>query len=263
MVKNQDLIFGVNPVVEKLKASSEDLVEILVSEVSDRGALRDISRNAARLGIRLTRVDPKVLDQLSGGQRHQGVVARVTAFRYLPFVEVLERIAAPTVTERILVLDGLTDSRNFGALLRTAEAAGVRYIVIPKNRSVEVTALTVKASAGAVHHVNISKVTNLRRALSELKKHSYWVVGLDAGSKESIYERSYPARLAIVVGSEGLGIRPINLRECDFAVSIPMAGKVRSLNVSVAGAVFLYELLRQSRRVGGTERVETRRNGSA
>ena len=118
---------------------------------------------------------------------------------------------------------------------------------IPKDRSVGVTPVVVKASAGAVHHVKISKVTNLRRALSEIKEHGFWTVGLDGNSTETIYDKIFPTRLAIVLGSEGVGVRPVNLQECDFAVSIPMLGKVASLNVAVAGAVFLYELLRQDR----------------
>jgi 23S rRNA (guanosine2251-2'-O)-methyltransferase len=146
-----------------------------------------------------------------------------------------------------LILDGLTDPRNFGALLRTAEAVGVRHIVIPKDRSVAVTPIVVKASAGAAHHVKIVKVTNLRRTIGILKEYGYWIVGLDAQSRESVYDRQYPSKLALVLGSEGRGVRPVNLRECDFLVSIPMLGKVGSLNVAVAGAVFLYELLRQMR----------------
>ncbi|HME61662.1 MAG TPA: 23S rRNA (guanosine(2251)-2'-O)-methyltransferase RlmB, partial [Candidatus Binatia bacterium] len=157
----------------------------------------------------------------------------------------IERIAPPSISERILILDGLTDPRNFGALLRTADATGVRYVMIPKNRSVEVSPLVTKASAGASYHLNVVKVTNLRRAIVNLKENGYWVVGLDAKSRETAYERDFPTRLAIVIGSEGSGMRPIILRECDLLVSIPMLGKVASLNVSVAAAVFLYELVRQ------------------
>jgi 23S rRNA (guanosine2251-2'-O)-methyltransferase len=247
MEKNQNLVFGINPVLEKLNASSQDVLEILVSDASDRPALRSIRQEAQRLSVRLVPTDPKMLDKLVGGHRHQGVVARVEAYRYLSFEQMIERVAPPSVSERILILDGLTDPRNFGALLRTADGAGIRYVVIPKDRSAEVTPLVTKASAGATHHVNVVKVTNLRRTIADLKRQGYWVVGLDAKSRETVYDRNFPARLAIVLGSEGRGVRPINLRECDFTVSIPMLGKVASLNVSVAGAVFLYELLRQSR----------------
>jgi 23S rRNA (guanosine2251-2'-O)-methyltransferase len=117
--------------------------------------------------------------------------------------------------------------------------------MIPKDRSVEVSPLVTKASAGASYHLNVVKVTNLRRAIVNLKENGYWVVGLDTKSRETVYERDFPTRLAIVIGSEGSGMRPIILRECDLLVSIPMLGKVASLNVSVAAAVFLYELVRR------------------
>ena len=242
---NSNLVFGVNPVLEKLKASSDDVQEILISEISNRSALRLVRQEAHRLDVRLVSVTPKFLDQLVAGYRHQGVVARVKAYHYLPFTAMIERTAAPASSERILILDGLTDPRNFGAILRTADASGVRYVVIPKDRSVDVTPVAVKASAGAIHHVNVVKVTNLRRAIMDLKEHGYWIVGLDSKSRETIYGRTFPSRLAILIGSEGTGVRPLNLRECDLTVSIPMLGKVSSLNVSVAGAVFLYELVRQ------------------
>ncbi len=245
MSKKQDLIFGINPVLETLKASSPGVMEILVSESSDRPPLNLVREEAQRRGVRLLSVGNKILDHLVGGQRHQGVVARVQPFRYQVFADLIERIRAPSGAEQILILDSLTDPRNFGALLRTADAVGVRNIVIPKDRSVDVTPVAVKASAGAASHVNIVKVTNLRRAILDLKEHGYWVVGLDARSKNTIYETDFPLRLAILIGNEGTGARPINLRECDLTVSIPMLGKVSSLNVSVAGAVFLYELLRQ------------------
>jgi len=247
MGKSQDLVYGVYPVLEKLKASSKDILELLIWDGSDRTALQLIRREAQRLGLRIVTVDSKRLDQLAGGHRHQGVAAVVEPYRYTAFTDLLQRISASTGSEWILILDGLTDPRNFGALLRTAEAVGVRHVVIPKDRSVEVTPVVVKASAGAAHHLNIVKVTNLRRAITTLKEYGYWIAGLDAQSRESVYDRTYPSKVAVVLGSEGTGIRPINLRECDFLASIPMLGQVASLNVAVAGAVFLYELLRQAR----------------
>lgn len=247
MATKPSLIYGVNAVLEKLKASPENIIEILLSDVSNRAASRHVSEQAARFGIPVVAARHKLLDQLVGGERHQGVVARTEAYHYLSFADLYKEIGEPSRAERILILDGLTDPRNFGALLRTADGAGVRYVVIPKDRSVEATAVAVKASAGAAHHVKIVKVTNLRRAILDLKECGFWIVGLDASSPELIYDRSYPARLAVVLGSEGKGVRPVILRECDFLVSIPMLGQVASLNVSVAGAVLLYELLRQDR----------------
>jgi 23S rRNA (guanosine2251-2'-O)-methyltransferase len=254
---NPDIIFGVNPVLEKLKASSADILEIFISEGSDRSPLRFIRQEAQRFGLRVQSIDGKNLDRLVGGHGHQGVAARVRPYRYLAIEELLQRISKANNQEWILILDGLTDPRNFGALLRTAEAVGVRYVVIPKDRSVEVTPTVVKASAGAAQYLKIAKVTNIRRAIAQLKEYGFWIVGLDPQSRESVYDRSFPSKLAIVLGSEGKGVRPVNLRECDFSVSIPMLGKVGSLNVGVAGAVFLYELLRQNRSVNnissGTE----------
>ncbi len=249
MTIDENIIFGINPVLEKLKASADDILEILIAESPGRAQLREISQQAMRLGLALVRVHPKTLDRLVGGQRHQGVVARVEAYAYLPFADLVKEVSTNSATNRILVLDGLTDPRNFGALLRTAEAVQVSHVVIPKDRSVGVTPVVVKASSGAVHHVKITKVTNLRRAIGALKEHGFWIAGLDGNSPETIYDKTFPQRLAIVLGSEGAGVRPVNLRECDFAVSIPMLGKITSLNVAVAGAVFLYELLRQDRSV--------------
>lgn len=247
MSKNQNVIFGVNPVLEKLRTSAVDISEVLISEESGRLALRLIRRQAAGLGVRVVTGSRQILDQLAGGQRHQGVIAKVKPYRYLPLEVLLERTADSLKPEWILVLDGVTDPRNFGALLRTAEAVGIHYILIPKDRSAEVTPLAVKASAGAASYLEIVRVTNLQRALVALKRIGFWTVGLDASVRRSIYDTSYPSRLAVVLGSEGKGIRPVIFRECDFLVSIPMLGKVASLNVGVAGAIFLYEILRQTR----------------
>ena len=247
MSHNDNIIFGINPVSEKLNGSASDILEILVSDGYERSALRQITKSAAQYGLRVVPVAPNVLDGLAGGQRHQGVVAKVAEYSYLPFSELLQQVSTGSGAHTVLILDGLTDPRNFGALLRTAEAVGVKHIIIPKDRSVDVTPIVVKASAGAAHHLSVAKVTNLRRAIADLKENGYWLAGLDGASQESIYQRTYPDRLAIVLGSEGKGMRPLILRECDFLVAIPMLGKISSLNVSVAGAVFLYELLRQSR----------------
>jgi 23S rRNA (guanosine2251-2'-O)-methyltransferase len=254
MEKAKNFVFGINPVLEKLKASPDEVLEILFAEGPERQSLRSISVAASQHGVRVTYVHPSRLDRLADGQRHQGVLANVQPYGHLEMNDLLQRISTSSGAARVLVLDGLTDPRNFGALLRTAEATGVQHVLIPKDRSVDVTPVVVKASAGAAHHLNVYKATNLRRAIVALKECGFWIVGLDAQSPESIYARTYPARLAIVLGSEGKGVRPINLRECDFLVSIPMLGKVASLNVAVAGAVFLYETLRQNHsidKVGG------------
>jgi 23S rRNA (guanosine2251-2'-O)-methyltransferase len=249
-------LFGINPVLEKLKASPHDISEILIARGSSAPVLRGVDAQARGLGIRVRFVPPDLLDRLSDGQRHQGVIAEVVGYSYLSFADLLKAIPSNSGLVWILILDGLTDPRNFGALLRTAESVGIHHIVIPKDRAVAVTSTVIKASAGAAHYLNIYRATNLRRAISDLKELGFWVVGLDVKAQETIYDRIYPKRLGIVLGSEGVGIRPLILRECDFLASIPMGGKIASLNVAVAGAVFLYELMRQARHIDkeGTKR---------
>ena len=173
-----DYLFGINAIHETLIAAPQNVREILISESSQQGRLQALVLEARRQGLPVGYRAVRELDRLSKGQRHQGVVAIVEAYAYPVFEKLLQRVADAKLSERILILDGIVDPRNFGALLRTAEAAGVRHIVIPKDRSAEVTPLVVKASAGAAHHLSIYKVTNVRRALQELKQAGYWTVGL-------------------------------------------------------------------------------------
>ena len=242
--------FGVNPVAEKLRSSPQEVFEVMmVRSRQPREALRAIDDEARRRGIPVRYVEPGVLDRLADGGRHQGVVAKVASYAYCSFSELLQELSSTLGQDWILLLDGLTDPRNFGALLRSAEAVGVRHVVIPKDRSVGVTPAVVKTSAGAAHYLRIYRVANLRRAILSLKQRGYWVIGLDAAAQEDLYGRIYPEKLLVVLGAEGTGIRPLIRRECDFLVSIPMRGKIASLNVAVAGGIFLYELVRQARRV--------------
>ena len=245
---HSDFIFGVNPVMEKLRASPEQVLEIVLPQGQLRSTLGAIELAARQRGVRITYVPARALDRLSGGAKHQGVVAKVAPYRYAQLSDWFQTDSlAPS--EGILLLDGITDPGNFGALLRTAEAVGIRRIIVPQDRSVDVTPTVVKASAGAVHHLAICRIANLRRAMIALKENGYWLVGLDAQAAENIYDRIYPTKLGIVLGSEGKGIRPLVLRECDYRVAIPMVGRIPSLNVAVAGAVFLYEILRQKRSI--------------
>ena len=247
MDKPPNFLFGINPVLEKLKASPHEISEIFIATGSSAPALRGVDTQARHLGIPVKYLAPDLLARLAEGQRHQGVVAKVASFSYLSFDQLPEAISANSGLAWVLVLDGLTDPRNFGALLRTAESVGIHDVLIPKDRAVAVTPIVVKASAGAAHHLNIYRTTNLRRAITHLKELGFWIVGLDSKAPEAIYDRVYPKRLGIVLGSEGGGIRPLILRECDYLASIPMQGQVASLNVAVAGGIFLYELLRQAR----------------
>lgn len=238
--------FGVNAVAEKLRSAPRQIFEILlVRGRHPRAAVRAIEEEARRHGVPIRYVEDRILDHLAEGTRHQGIAAKAASYRYRSLAELVEGLSSEPGGDCILCLDGLTDPRNFGALLRSAEGAGVRRVVIPKDRSVGVTPAVVKTSAGALEHLEIYRVANLRQVLLALKHKGYWVVGLDAQAREALYDRAYPEKLAAVLGAEGTGIRPLIRKECDFLVSIPMRGRIASLNVSVAGAIFLYELLRQ------------------
>ena len=244
MNKEYDLIFGVNPVREKLNSAPAEILDILLPHGRLRPVLEALRSNAAALGVKLHYVSPRELDQLLPTQSHQGVIARVQAYSYHSVSE-LEGLAAEALPQWILILDGLTDPRNLGAVLRTAEAVGIGHIILPKDRSVGITPAVLKSSAGAVNHITIYRVTNLRRAIKTLKNRGFWVVGLDVDASAAYDSMDYPEKLVIVLGSEGKGVRPLIAKECDYVVRIPMRGKITSLNVSVAGAVLFYELLRQ------------------
>jgi 23S rRNA (guanosine2251-2'-O)-methyltransferase len=239
------LLIGVNPIVEKLKTSPEEISLILLTRGNLRPILKSIESDAQRLKIPISYLEANELDHLAQRRGHQGVLARVRTYSYSSFAQLEEILASKPSPERILILDGITDPRNFGAILRTAEAVGVRHIIVPKDRSVGITPTVYKASAGAISYLRVYRVTNLRRAISSLKTKGFWIVGLDADANQDYHGQHYPKRLGIVLGSEGRGIRRLISKECDYLVRIPMKGKLSSLNVSVAGAVFLYEVLRQ------------------
>ncbi|MFQ5903125.1 MAG: 23S rRNA (guanosine(2251)-2'-O)-methyltransferase RlmB [Candidatus Binatia bacterium] len=250
-------LFGINPVLEKLKGSPQEVFEVLILSGHKRAVLRSIDAEARRRGLPVRYLESEALGRLTDGRKHQGVVAKVGLYSYGLFAELLQNPSSSPGHDWILLLDRLTDPRNFGALLRTAEGAGIRHVVISKDRSVGVTPTVVKTSAGAVHYLKIYRVSNLRSAILALKEKGYWVVGLDAGAKEGLYGRVYPEKLVVVLGAEGTGIRPLIRQECDFLVSIPMRGRVTSLNVAVAGAIFLYELLRQRGQVRKMEKMSS------
>lgn len=251
--KKPQLLFGINPVLEKLKASPTEVLEVMIAAGKRGPSLRSLDAEARRRGLKVHYLDVERLDRLADGRRHQGVVARVEPYPYHELSDLFPDLPALPGHHWVLFLDGLNDPRNFGAILRSAEGVGIRHVVIPKDRAVSVTPTVAKTSAGAVHYLKIYRVPNLRQAIMALKEKGYWVVGLDAGAKEGAFDRVYPEKLAIVLGSEGGGIRSLIRRECDFLVSLPMRGEVGSLNVAVAGAVFLYELLRQKEHRRGSE----------
>jgi 23S rRNA (guanosine2251-2'-O)-methyltransferase len=227
-----ETIYGIRPVVEALKSRRRRVVEVFDS--SGNGEVR-----AAAGGVNVKKVPRERVDELARGGVHQGVVARVESYPYSSLEEIL------SVTDPlILVLDGVTDPRNLGAVLRAADGAGASGVVIPKDKAVGVTAVAVKASAGASEHVRVARVTNLKRAVDEMKESNVWVYAAEAGGTEYT-KLDLDGPVAFVLGSEGKGVRRLVREACDGTVSVPMLGAVSSLNVSVAAAVLAYEARRQ------------------
>jgi 23S rRNA (guanosine2251-2'-O)-methyltransferase len=229
----QETIYGIRPVIEALRSGRRKVFEVL-----DAAGDEKVAKTASARGVDVKRVSRQRVEELARGGVHQGVVARVEPYPYSGLEEIL---SAPEPL--ILVLDGVTDPRNLGAVLRAADGAGASGVVIPKDRAVGVTAAAVKASAGASEHVRVARETNLRRATGRMKEAGLWVYAAEVGGTPYT-ELDLAGPVALVLGSEGRGVRQLVREACDGEVSIPMLGAVQSLNVSVASAVLLYEARR-------------------
>lgn len=234
---------GRNAVMELLRAGRT--VDKLFVAPDQNGRMADIIALAKKSGAVVTQVDRRKLDAMSETGVHQGVIAQAAAHEYVSIDDILQVARDRGEQPLILVCDGLTDPHNLGAVIRSAETAGAHGVVIPKRRSVGLTATAAKASAGAIEHIGVARVTNLAAAIDELKENGVWVFGADAGGDKQLYEADFAGAAAIVIGSEGNGLSRIVHDKCDFIVSIPMKGKVNSLNASAAAAVLLYEAVRQ------------------
>ncbi|MFR5262385.1 MAG: 23S rRNA (guanosine(2251)-2'-O)-methyltransferase RlmB [Christensenellales bacterium] len=241
-VANDNLIFGRNSVIEALEASRK-LEKVLVLD-GGTGSLRKIIGLAKASKVRVEFVDRKTLDRLSGGANHQGVVAKGQVFEYSNVDSICEAAATNGEDPFILILDGIEDPHNLGAILRTGECAGVHGIIIPERRAASVDSVAMKVAAGAAEYVKVARVKNLSRTLDELKNKGVWIVGLDMYG-ERYYEQNLKGPIALVVGNEGKGISRLIKEKCDYMISIPLKGKVSSLNASNAVAVAVYETLKQ------------------
>ncbi|SFF30859.1 23S rRNA Gm-2251 2'-O-methyltransferase [Fontimonas thermophila] len=236
------LIGGFHAVLAALKDAHDKPFEILLAETRHDQRAREVHRLAESMGVRVRIVPRSDLDVKAPGLRHQGVLAYVPEKAFMP-EDMLYRTAEPD--HLLLALDGIQDPHNLGACLRTAEAVGVSAVVLPKDRSVGLTAVARKSAAGAAERVPIATVTNLARTLARLKELGYWVTGLAGEASQSLFEADLTGPTVLVVGAEGEGLRRLTREHCDRLVHIPMHGKIESLNVSVAAAVCLYEALRQ------------------
>lgn len=235
---------GKNPVTEALKAE-RPIEKLLIAEGVKPASVASITRMAKERGLVVQRVKRQKLDQLTGGAAHQGIVAIVSAHRYRELPEVMMRAQQQNEVPFLVVLDEIEDPHNLGSILRTADAAGVHGVIIPKRRSVGLTATVAKTSAGAVEYVPVVRVTNLARTLKELQKEGFWVTGAEASAEQSYTEVDFTVPTVLVIGSEGKGISRLVRENCDYLVHLPMKGEVNSLNASVAAALLMYEVLRK------------------
>lgn len=241
----EDLIVGRNPVAEAIRAGHE-INKILVAEGSSEGSIKKILADARKLGIVIQTVDRNKLNQLSDGANHQGVLAYVSPYHYGDIETIVSELKEKGERIFVIICDEINDPHNLGSILRTANASGAQAVIIPKRRSVAMTPTVVKTAAGAAEYVPVCRVTNLVRTIEFLKEAGVWITAADMDGAKPYYEADFKGNVGIVVGSEGVGVGRLIKEKCDHVVSIPMLGQVTSLNASVAAAVLMYEVVRQS-----------------
>ncbi|HEX6831970.1 MAG TPA: 23S rRNA (guanosine(2251)-2'-O)-methyltransferase RlmB [Rudaea sp.] len=240
-----ELIFGIHSIEAALNHDPANVVELYIEADSHNARLKELSERARELGIKPHARGKEALDKMTGGARHQGAVARYNTPPPRSESELADLVEKAQEDTLLLVLDGITDPHNLGACLRSAEAAGVTAVIVPKDRAAGITPTVRKASSGAADRVAFFAVTNLARTLKALKQQGVWLVGLAGDADKDLYDIDLKGRIALVVGSEGEGMRRLTRESCDFVARIPMRGSVESLNVSVATGVVLFESLRQ------------------
>jgi 23S rRNA (guanosine2251-2'-O)-methyltransferase len=238
-----DLLYGRNAVREALRAGRRRFVRLIVNEgAADSERLTDIVALARQRNVGIETVSRDVLDARTPGQ-HQGVILEASGYPYAVGDDLHELAEDQAI---LLALDSISDPQNLGTLLRSAEATGVRLIVIPSDRAAQVTPAVVNASSGAVEHLHVAQEVNLSRWLGRAKEAGFWIVGMDGEDAEPMFETSMRPPVVLVVGSEGAGIRRLVRETCDIIVSLPMMGRIESLNAAVAGSIGLYEVVRDA-----------------
>jgi 23S rRNA (guanosine2251-2'-O)-methyltransferase len=236
------ILYGVLPVVEALRAGGRRIDRIVIAERARDSRLRDVLEAARRARVPVRREPRVALDRLTHNANHQGVVAITSATSYADPDDLLARINANTI---FILLDGVEDPHNLGAIIRTAECGGASAVIVPEHRAAHLTDVVSKTSAGAIEHLPVARVTNLASFIDELKKRNVWAVGVESSGEKAYTEFNYSGAVALVFGGEGRGLHRLVRERCDAVVHIPMRGKVPSLNVSVAVGVVLFEAVRQ------------------
>ena len=240
---NDDVIAGRNAVYEALK-SGRPVDSVLIAKGNTGGPVGRIVSLCREKGVTIKDVSPAKLDALCAGLNHQGVAAIAAAHEYLTVEDILKRAEKKKEPPFIIIADEINDPHNLGAIIRTAEAAGAHGIIIPKRGAVGLTAAVGKASCGALEYMPVARVSNLVSTVEELKKMNIWIYGAEM-SGQPYYQTDFSGACALVIGSEGFGISRLLREKCDFLVSLPMRGKIESLNASVAAGILMYEIVRR------------------
>ena len=239
-----DQVEGRNSVLELLE-SEKDINKIYVTRGDKQGSINKIIGRAKGKGIVLVEVDKSKLDEMSQTGNHQGVIAIVPPFEYCEVEDILDEAKNKNEQPFILILDGIEDPHNLGAIIRTAETAGVHGVIIPKRRAASVNSTVNKVSAGAVEHMKVARVNNINDTMQYLKDNGLWIIGTDGKAENYYYEQDLTGPIALVIGSEGYGMNRLVSENCDILVKIPMMGKITSLNASVSAGIVTYEIVKQ------------------
>lgn len=240
---DENILYGRNAVMEALKGERE-IDKILVQKGEKEGSVIKIISLAKSKAVVVQEVEKAKLDELTGREKHQGVLAYVAAHEYVEVEDILEDAKEKGEAPFVLILDNIQDPHNLGAIIRTAHNAGVHGIIIPKRRAVGLTGTVAKSSAGSLEYMKVAKVSNIVQTIRELKEKGLWIACADMDGK-TLYEENLTGPIGIVVGSEGEGVSKLTKENCDYVVSVPMYGKVTSLNASVAASLMIYEVVRQ------------------
>ncbi|MCM3342337.1 23S rRNA (guanosine(2251)-2'-O)-methyltransferase RlmB [Paenibacillus sp. MER TA 81-3] len=244
---HEEFIAGKHSVTEALK-SGRTINKIWIADNAQKHLTLPIIAEAKKAGVVIQTVDKRKLDQIVEGVQHQGVVAQVAAYDYVEVEDILARAEAKGEVPFLLLLDEIEDPHNLGSILRTADCTGVHGVIIPKRRSVGLTATVSKTSAGAVEYVPVARVTNLTQTMEQLKERGVWIVGTDVSATQEIYDADvFTLPVALVIGNENKGMGRLIRETCDVLCTLPMAGQINSLNASVAAGIFMYEVVRRRR----------------
>jgi 23S rRNA (guanosine2251-2'-O)-methyltransferase len=249
------IIYGIHPVEEALKSPRIEFERILVGAGPPGPALRTLLDFAARRKIEVIVSARGTLDQMAKGGLHQNIIGLVREVSYIDLEEILSRWKTSRTRALLLILDGIQDPQNLGSLIRTALGCGAHGLVIPKDRAAGITPAAVKASAGATVYLPVARVVNIATTLDLLKKEGIWVFGAAGEAENPVYDLDLNIDLAVVIGGEGKGIRPLVKKRCDRLFSIPMKGPVSSFNASVSGGMILYEVMRQREKLGRSVQI--------